>query len=89
MQGILGEFPGYIDCYLRLACLQARRGDLEAAHEWAAKALAASNNHPDCLAVQGDAWQTPAVQVKQHIACAPKLGKRAKQMVNLDAGLTA
>lgn len=54
MQGILGEFPGYIDCYLRLACLQARRGDLEAAHEWAAKALAASNNHSDCLAVQGN-----------------------------------
>ncbi|KAK9845686.1 hypothetical protein WJX84_004302 [Apatococcus fuscideae] len=55
-QRILQEFPGYVDCYLRLACLQGRRGDLPAAHEWASKALAASNNAPDALAVQASLY---------------------------------
>ena len=60
MQGILQEFPGYLDCYLRLACLECQRGNLPAAHIWASKALSASNNAPDALAVQGGQVPLPA-----------------------------
>jgi RNA polymerase-associated protein CTR9 len=35
----LQESPGYIDCYLRLACAAHKKGNPAKAIEWAQKAL--------------------------------------------------
>lgn len=38
-EAILSESPGYIDCYLRLACAAQKKGNPAKALEWAQKAL--------------------------------------------------
>ena len=46
---LLKEFPKYVDCELRLACIAKKKGDIEGAEKWARKAAATSSNSADAL----------------------------------------
>ena len=46
---LLKEFPKYVDCELRLACISKKKGDIESAEKWARKAAATSSNSADAL----------------------------------------
>lgn len=50
-QGILGQFPGYIDCYLRLSALARAAGDMEKAREWADAATQQAAGEVDAQAL--------------------------------------
>ena len=53
MQDMLGQFPDYMQCYLRLACIADVGGRQEEAQDWVRRALARRPDHPDALALQG------------------------------------
>lgn len=46
---LLKEFPKYVDCQLRLACICKKRGDIKGAEKWAREAAEASSNSADAL----------------------------------------
>ncbi|KAK9810525.1 hypothetical protein WJX72_012163 [[Myrmecia] bisecta] len=46
-KGILEQFPGYVDCYLRLACMERQRGRFAHAIEWVEKALKVDEHNSD------------------------------------------
>lgn len=46
---LLKEFPKYVDCQLRLACICKKRGDIRGAEKWAREAAEASSNSADAL----------------------------------------
>jgi RNA polymerase-associated protein CTR9 len=46
---LLKEFPKYVDCQLRLACICKKRGDIKGAERWAREAAEASSNSADAL----------------------------------------
>lgn len=46
---LLKEFPKYVDCELRLACICKKKGDIEGAEKWARKAAETSSNSADAL----------------------------------------
>ena len=46
---LLKEFPRYVDCQLRLACICKKRGDIKGAEKWAREAAGASSNSADAL----------------------------------------
>ena len=46
---LLKEFPKYVDCQLRLACICKKRGDIKGAEKWARAAAEASSNSADAL----------------------------------------
>lgn len=48
---LLKEFPKYVDCLLRLACICKKKGDIEGAEAWARKAAKTSSNSADALAL--------------------------------------
>jgi hypothetical protein len=47
----LGQFPGYIDCYLRLSALARAAGDMEKAREWADAATQQAAGEVDAQAL--------------------------------------
>lgn len=50
-KALLGQFPQYADCHLRLACLAKARGDIAEAESWAHRAAEASGRSADSLAL--------------------------------------
>ncbi|WPT12725.1 RNA polymerase-associated protein CTR9-like protein [Picochlorum sp. SENEW3] len=48
---LLKEFPKYVDCILRLACICKKKGDINGAETWARKAAETSSNSADALAL--------------------------------------
>jgi RNA polymerase-associated protein CTR9 len=50
-QRLLQSFPGYVDCYLRLAAMAKAAGDVEEARHWAAQATAQADAHIDAQAM--------------------------------------
>lgn len=48
---LLKEFPKYVDCILRLACICKKKGDINGAERWARKAAETSANSADALAL--------------------------------------
>ena len=50
-QGIIAQHEGYIDCYLRLACIARRMGAGAEAFKWATRALELQGGHADALAL--------------------------------------
>lgn len=50
-QALLQQFPGYIDCYLRLAAMAKAAGDVDEARHWAAAATEQAGGHVDAQAM--------------------------------------
>uniref|UniRef100_UPI00358F373B RNA polymerase-associated protein CTR9 homolog n=1 Tax=Myxine glutinosa TaxID=7769 RepID=UPI00358F373B len=50
---ILREHPSYMDCYLRLGCLERDKGNYFEASDWFKEALQLNQNHPDTWALIG------------------------------------
>uniref|UniRef100_UPI00358E2C0C RNA polymerase-associated protein CTR9 homolog n=1 Tax=Myxine glutinosa TaxID=7769 RepID=UPI00358E2C0C len=50
---ILREHPCYIDCYLRLGCLERDKGNYLKASDWFKEALLLNQRHPDTWALIG------------------------------------
>lgn len=50
-ESLLKEFPKYIDCLLRLACISKKRGDIAQAEYYARKASETSSSSADALAL--------------------------------------
>lgn len=48
---LLQQFPGYIDCYLRLSAMAKAAGDIEEARQWASKATEQAGGHVDAQAM--------------------------------------
>lgn len=46
-KALLEQFPGYIDCYLRLACIARTSGSMDDAVDWATKATDMEGGHVD------------------------------------------
>lgn len=50
-QELLKEFPKYVDCLLRLACIAKKKGKISDAEQWARRAAEVSSNSADALAL--------------------------------------
>lgn len=50
-RNLVGQFPGYIDCYLRLSAMAKAAGDMQQAAHWAAQATAQAGGHVDAQAL--------------------------------------
>jgi RNA polymerase-associated protein CTR9 len=50
-QELVQQFPGYIDCYLRLSALARAAGDMDKAREWADKATQQAGGDVDAEAL--------------------------------------
>lgn len=48
---LVQQFPGYIDCYLRLSAMAKASGDLDEAKLWAAEATKQQGGHIDAQAM--------------------------------------
>lgn len=50
-QDLIEQFPGYIDCYLRLSALARAAGDMDKAKEWADAATQQAGGDVDAQAL--------------------------------------
>jgi RNA polymerase-associated protein CTR9 len=48
---LVEQFPGYIDCYLRLSAMAKAAGDMSEAQHWAAQATQQAGGHVDAQAL--------------------------------------
>ncbi|PRP77258.1 hypothetical protein PROFUN_14470 [Planoprotostelium fungivorum] len=53
-EGIIEEYPEYIDCYLRLGAMCKSRGELVEAADWYNKAIEQDEKSTDALVMQGN-----------------------------------
>ncbi|KAF7992065.1 hypothetical protein HCN44_001390 [Aphidius gifuensis] len=51
---ILKEHPNYVDCYLRLGCMEKDKGQIYKASDWFKDALRINHEHPDAWSLLGN-----------------------------------
>ena len=78
LQDMVEEFPDYLDGYLRLACIERKRGNLKKAIHWAEqgidKAEASSKgspSHTDLLAMAGQPPLLTPPAIPYRWSCTP------------------
>lgn len=62
---MLQQFPDYLHCYLRLACIADAKGRRKEALHWLRDALERQPDNPDALALKGGPLSTYALLSKR------------------------